>query len=253
MNREHPSRAFGLLFSAVLFWACGDDAGNPGLEIAKFALNECKSAGGSGSGNTLLTGRETVDYVGLDCVAWDFDSSTAKIDLINRHAGCGFGGGGLEAGESSLWTPAVKQVSDTKLQVAVEWKFDVGSACGDCLHDFSVAFRNTAHKAPRVLEVATRDCTDGCDWVRDSLKLPVGEEPTGIRCRYVEVDTPRSNIAPGKLNGSPRAGQCDESLVPMRVAEDSEKCLPRCEESADCKLSDLHSCVDGACQLTEPW
>jgi len=45
MNREHPSRAFGLLFSAVLFWACGDDTGNPGLEIAKFALNECKSAG----------------------------------------------------------------------------------------------------------------------------------------------------------------------------------------------------------------
>jgi hypothetical protein len=141
----------------------------------------------------------------------------------------------------------------TKLQVAVEWKFETGSACGDCLHDFSVAFRNTSNELPRLLEVATRDCTDGCDWVRDSLKLPVADEPSGIRCRYTDVDIPRSEIEKGALNGAPKDGQCNESLVPASLPNDSQKCLPSCEESADCALSDVQRCVNGACQLTAAW
>ena len=175
MSNPATYRRVGILVLTVLGWACDADE-PPQLEVDKFVLNECKTRATSG----LLTGRETSDYAGLECVAWDFASGDVAIDLINRPAHCGFSG---EPSEDTLWSPSVRQLSASQIEYDVEWNFSDPNACEGCLHDFSVKLRDVELEERVRIDVATRSCTTICPWERDSLRAA---EPSGIRCRYVD-------------------------------------------------------------------
>lgn len=225
--------------------ACSDDADDADegtkLPIEEFVLHECQSS----AKGALLTGREASDYAGLECVAWDLRSDAA-LDLINRAAACATG-----FGEETLWTPAVKQLSPDRIEYDVQWNFSDPNACGGCLYDFSVKLRDVELGEHVRIDVATRSCTKGCDWSRDSVRT--GDEASGIRCRYIENETGDSSDW-GKVGIHPRNdGSCDSELIPVEGEDGETRCLPSCEEDSDCPATDVQSCIDGACQLRDPW
>ncbi len=230
----------GLLVLAVLGCACEDASDGTSLELDEFVLDECK---GRGSGK-LLTGRETSDYAGLECVAWEFKSGDVVIDLINRPAHCGFSG---DSEEETLWSPTVKQLSVRQIEYDVQWNFSDPNACGGCLHDFSVRLSDVELDERVRLDVATRSCTRVCTWQRDSVRAA---EPSGIRCRYVYNDRDEG----GTLRLPPYNGVCEGELVPTELSEDiGSLCLPSCDSDDDCQLGELESCQDGVCKLRDPW
>lgn len=232
----------------MLASACSDDADDgTKLPIEEFVLHECTHS----TPGELLTGREASDYAGLECVAWDFGSDVA-LDLIHRFAGCGFDGHDVDEARM-LWTPAVKQISANQIEYDVQWNFSDQSACGGCLHDFSVRLRDRLELGERVrIEVATRSCNQkSCTWDRDSVR--VGDESVGIRCRYVGNNSGDSHEW-GMVGLRPRNdGSCDATLVVVGDSEEDIRCLPSCEEDSDCPATDVQSCIDGACQLRDPW
>lgn len=62
----------------LLLGCNGSASGSHEASVADFSFNECKSERTMGK---LMSGRETSDYTGLECVAWDFrDKSNPKID-----------------------------------------------------------------------------------------------------------------------------------------------------------------------------
>lgn len=234
-----------LLALAVSTAACGDDEAPREIAVADFAFRECKTSAASGA---LATGRDTQDYAGLECVAWKVSASEAAIDLINRRAGCGFDGNDPD---ESLWRPTLERPSSNELTVKVSWEFNDPSACGDCLHDFSVRSEAAAISGERLrLNLATRSCSSAdCAWSQDTVML---ESNAGIRCRYVDWDG--SLIVQsyaGKLGGPARDGTCDASLVATEI-DGATRCLKACSSEADCD-AEVSTCVDGACRLTDPW
>jgi hypothetical protein len=252
--RVKCTRYLVLLMSFIWTFACGDDDGSEddshAIEVAKFELNECKRAS---SENKLLSGRETSDYLGLECVAWNVGSRGFAIDLINREESCGFDG----AEDETLWTPTARQPSAEKLELNVEWKFEGASACGGCRHDFSVVLNDVSIEHDLTLAIATRGCNaKDCDWTRDSVALPVTEARSGIRCKYVDWvgESPSyTETAQGKLHGPARGSSCDDGLVATRVADKLTICLAPCAQDNDCPLDGLLSCSEGTCRLTAPW
>jgi hypothetical protein len=242
-----------LLGGLTLFtWtlACGGADDSHAIEVAKFELNECKNGSSKGE---LLTGRETSDYLGLECVAWNVVRSRLAIDLINREEGCGFEG----TNDETLWTPTARQPSPDELELDVQWKFEAPSACGGCRHDFSVLLNDVSIEHDLKLVIATRSCiSKDCLWSRDTVSLPAAEARPGIRCKYVDWLSERpsgSDSAQGKLHGPARDSSCDDALVATTVAKELTICLAPCTQDSDCPLDGLLSCSDGTCQLTAPW
>lgn len=252
---SHSTRAalcWVLVSWSVWSVACSNEEDTPeprALDVSDFTLHECKTSSSSGE---LETGRATEDYPGLDCVAWSFSGDRAALDLINRREGCGFQG---HEPNETLWTPALEQTGSEALDFTVSWEFEGPSACGECLHDFSIRAQGLSDLASEVeLDVATRSCNDGCSWSRDSLEVALSKSNEGIRCRYVDW-TRAINAAEtfsGKLGGPARDGMCDEPLVAVEVENGSQICLKACTASADCESS-LLRCIEGACQLADPW
>jgi hypothetical protein len=244
-------RLVGGLILSTCTLACGGDDNSHAIEVAKFELNECKKGSSEGK---LLTGRDTSDYLGLECVAWNVASSGFAIDLINREENCGFGG---DESEETLWTPTARQPSAEQLELHVEWKSDGANACGSCRYDFSVVLDDISIDHDLMLEVATRSCNaKDCDWTRDFVTVPVTEDRSGIRCRYLDWShgwPSDTEPAQGKQHGPARDGGCDDALVLTTVAKDRTVCVAPCEQDSDCPLYGLLSCDDGTCQLTAPW
>lgn len=245
MNNSADFRRVGLIVLTVLAWAC--DAATPAgteLEIDEFVLNECKTRKTSG----LLTGRETNEYSGLECVAWDFQVGDVVIDLINRPADCGFSG---DDPEDTLWSPSVRQLSANQIEYDVQWNIGFANACEGCWHDFSVRLSDVELEKRVRIDVATRSCNaKDCPWQRDSLRA---DEPSGIRCRYVN-DAGSFGEDWGKLRCHPfTGGTCDRALVATELPDGSTRCLSSCESDDDCSLSELEICRDGVCQLSDAW
>lgn len=238
MNNPGDYRRVGLLVLTVLGWACDDAADGAALEVEKFDFRECKNR----ATGELLTGRETSDYDGLECVAWDFGSRDVAIDLINRPAGCGFDGSDHD---DALWRPAVKQSLASQIEFDVQWNFSDPSACGGCLHDFSVKLSGVELEKRVRIDIATRSCTR-CSWQRDSVRAA---DPSGIRCRYVNNDREDG----GTLRLPPYNGRCDGELVLRELPDGGMLCLSSCESDDDCPLGELESCADGVCVLRDPW
>jgi hypothetical protein len=218
--------------------ACGDDEppGRP-VEIDEFRLGECKA-----NSSPLLTERDPKDYDGLECLAWDFSSKHYIIELINRPGTCGFSGSDEDP---TLWTPAVRQLSDSRVEFDVEWKFEGGNACLGCFSDFSVRLDDIALQGNVRVDIATRGCTaKECGWQRDTLA--VGDEAAGIRCRYT-VWSDES----GTARLEPDNGTCDDDLVVYKLDDGSTRCMRSCTNDDAC--SEVESCRDGVCQLRDVW
>lgn len=246
---RHVVLCWALVWSA----ACSDDEDTPearALDVTDFTLHECKTSSSSGE---LSTGRVTEDYPGLDCVAWSFSGERAALDLINRLEGCGFEGNEMD---ETLWTPALEQTGSEALEYTVSWEHEAPSACGACLHDFSIRAQGLSDLASEVdLDVATRSCNGDCSWSRDSLELALSKSQEGIRCRYVDWTrsvVSNADLFRGKLGGPARDGMCDEPLVAVEVENGSEICLQACTANDDCE-SDVLRCTEGTCQLADPW
>lgn len=243
-----PSVTLGGL-ALLLCGACGSDERD--LKISDFTFHECKHPGASGE---LETGRETSDYPGLECVAWRFSNGSGAIDLINRVEGCGFDGNDPSPDET-LWTPKLVQTASNALTYSVSWEFEGASACGACLHDFSIsAPALSLDDADVYLKLATRSCNaSDCKWAETSLKIPQKELKEGIRCRYTDWNRVRGNDADkGTLGHPARDGACDDSLVAVELDGDDARCLKACADDDDCQTP-LTKCKDGACQLADPW
>jgi hypothetical protein len=89
------------------------------------------------------------------------------IDLINWSEGCRFQGFG---DEETLWKAELEQTASNGFKVALFWDFEGGSACGSCVHDFSIRGERVAIADDELdLIVATRSCTDPmCTWSETS-------------------------------------------------------------------------------------
>lgn len=234
-----------LLALAVSAAACADDDAPRQIAVAGFEFRECKTSADSGS---LATGRNTEAYAGLECVAWRVTAQSTAIDLINRRAGCGFDG---NERDESLWQPTLEQSASSQLTVRVAWDFSDPSACGDCLHDFSIRAQAAELSGTQLrLNVATRSCTSSdCGWSEDTLNA---QSTAGIRCRYVDWDGGFMHQSyAGKLGGPARDGACDEPLRPTEI-EGATRCLKACSSDADCD-EEVSTCVEGTCRLTDPW
>jgi hypothetical protein len=148
--------------------------------------------------------------------------------------------------------------SSSDLEVRWQWDFEVNSACGTCLHDFSLELEGELSVADTVkLTVATSSCTGECGWASETVELPIGEEPRGVICNYVNWKRfdPNPRDA-GRLHTPPRNGVCDDGLVVADTDDDDdvrELCLAACEEDGDCPLTDLQQCRDGLCWLDGGW
>lgn len=215
--------------------------------MADFAFRECKSSSTAGE---LATGRDTLDYGGLECLAWDFSEGKTSIDLINRREGCGFQG--FEQDET-LWRAQLVQSTANLLQLNVSWDFESPSACGVCLNDFSVQAGAINASSDLRLSVKTRSCSVDCEWTEDAVVIDLSESLSGIRCRYVDWNTSGSSVRTyrGKLGGPSEDGNCDASLV-AREIDGFSRCLRACDSNQECEAV-LATCVDGACQLIDPW
>lgn len=237
--------ANNLLVVAVLSFAC---SGESDVKVTDFTLHECKGPAESGE---LATGRETADLAGLECVAWRFSEASTAIDLINRAEGCGWDGND-PGKDKSLWTPKLVQNDSDALTYSVSWEFEGPSACGACLHDFSITAKPVSRGDSTLnLTLETRSCTQ-CPWATESIDIPHAQVKEGIRCRYVNWDRARSSDFRGKLGGPTRDDACDEGLVAAEVEGDATLCLKACTSDDDCQNS-LTACKDGACQLKDPW
>lgn len=244
-----PSTSLALL-GLLLCSACESDESE--LSVTDFTLHECKKAATRGE---LETGRETADYAGLECVAWRFSDKGSAIDLINRYEGCGWDGHD-PAPDETLWTPKLVQTESNSLTYSVSWEFEGASACGECLHDFSIAATAVSlADADLDLKLATRSCsTSDCRWTEESLTIPRTELKEGIRCRYVDWDGSGAlrAMVKGKLGGPPDGDACDDGLVAVTFDASISQCLKACSDDSDCPTP-LTECQEGACKLADPW
>lgn len=237
--------ANNLLVVTLLGFAC---SGESNVKVIDFTLHECKAPNDSGE---LATGRETADFVGFECVAWRFSDASTAIDLINRAEGCGWDGHD-PGSEKSPWTPKLVQNDSDALTYSVSWESDGASACGTCVHDFSIAARGVSlDDSPLNLKLETRSCTQ-CPWASESIDIPHAQVKEGIRCRYVDWNRVGSSKFRAQLGGPTRDGACDDGLVATEVESDTTLCLKACTSDDDCQKS-LTTCKDGACQLRDPW
>jgi hypothetical protein len=230
-----------------------DDAAADGKPIGlrSFAVSECKS---DQSTNTLVTGRQSSDYAGLGCVAWDFtDDSQPRLDLINREVGCGFQGS-ESVGATKLWRPSSLSLKGSRLQLALQWNFESPSACGGCLDDFSMSLEPFDLANAVSLEIRTRDCTGNCKWSEDTVEINVVRDPAGIACRYLDRYGTFDEPATGKLHRPVNAvGGCDDDLDVLPRAPGRSICVARCSDDSDCPLQALLACEHGTCQIASPW
>ena len=238
---------------ALIVAACDatEAADGEQVELQSFAVSECKS---DRSSNTLVTGRQQSDYAGLGCVAWDFtNDSQPKLDLINRAVGCGFQG--TESVEAArLWRPSSLALKGTRLQLALQWKFETPNACGGCLDDFSMSLAPFDLPKAVSLEIRTRDCTSNCRWTEDSVEIDVMHEPAGITCRYLDRYGTFDDPVTGKLHRPVNAaGGCDDDLDVLPRAPGQTICVARCSDDSDCPLPELLACDHGTCQIASPW
>jgi hypothetical protein len=236
---------------AVVVGSACSSSGADEVAVKAFEVRECKTDHSSG---TLLTGRESSDYNGLRCVAWDLgDPERPLIDLVNWPEGCGFQGSEAH----TLWTPSAEQPAAGELKLSVSWNFGSPNACGGCFHDFSVALGPLmAAGRDLKLQVATRGCTGkGCGWSEQALELPIEATPAGITCRYLDWSSGWEllHFTAGKPFLPPDAGACDSGLVPSPVADGQTLCLAACATDADCPLTEIVSCRAGVCELAHPW
>jgi hypothetical protein len=236
-----------LVALTVLCFACSSE---DNVKVTDFTLHECKQSDATGK---LETGRETADFAGLECVAWRFSETSTAIDLINRVEGCGFDGNEPEEA-AMLWTPTLTQSDSDALTYSVSWESEGASACGACVHDFSIAANAVSiDAAPLDLELKTRSCNASeCKWTEESVEILESEIKEGIRCRYVDWNHVLRQPERGKLGSPPRDGACDDKLVAVEIKSGSSLCLNACSSDDDCQKS-LTACKDGACQLSDPW
>ncbi len=211
--------------------------------LSDFQFGACNAAAAEPA-PPLFTGRNSPDYAGLQCVAWQrSEPGRLRLDFINAEASCGF-----PRGQGGLWRPTLELRGDGTLDVKVEWDFASANACGACLQDFSFVVTGTGVDEVRSTGLLTRSCTSDCPW-GTAVETVALTADGGVTCRYPNL-LHVSGLEEGALHMPPKQGVCQAGLTPVLNDLGSTICAVSCGADQDCPLEGLLSCTDGACVLS---
>lgn len=219
----------------------GTETDNPASPIKDFSSSGCKSKDSTGNAGALVLVSEVA---GLECVEWEVQASgELRVLLHNFSEACAEGYEGKAA------------LTDDGLDLSVNQTTCDVAKCFRCLYDFDYRLSGVPTDAPLELRLGWALCESEPTTWRETLTLPLDEEPTGIVCKSAEMVpllTHASNHGSCGERNMPcgdcaeDSSVCDDGLVCTEFTEQDSRCLQSCETTVDC-VANL-TCEEGVCR-----
>lgn len=222
--------------------------------MSRLAYTACDE-GGRKTASQGLTRSTASDYAGLQCVGWMQPAAGAlSIDLINMPAACDY-----SSVKPDAWLASAELTVTGALRLSLTRDATEASSCTGCLHDFSLQFPTVTTEAELRLEIRMADCAGaGCPATDSALVLPAREDLawSGMNCRYLALagaSSYRGVPTDGMANMPPVNNGCSTGLRVVPTPHGIQVCASSCNASTDCRPSDVLTCQDGHCLLSQTW
>jgi hypothetical protein len=240
--KQHGALALVMTVFSATSCAGGTETDNPAVSVADFSSSSCKNrdVGGGQQGLRLETSPD-----GLQCLTWTAETDALRIQLLNFPEPCGdryLGAASLAGGALQL------SVYKDSCQVL---------RCGTCVFDFDFELGGVDESRPLALQLGSAVCETEPTAFGDELTLPLDEQPSGARCRYLERSAVEqygrergtcgtANMPCGDCMSADQAS-CAAGTTCTEVADGDARCLAPCESDDDC-VPGVTACTGGFCR-----
>ena len=200
------------------------------------------------------------DVAGLKCVAWQMVAADEiKISLINFEDACG----AQWQGGAEFDGPGALHLSLVNPQCMI-------AACGWCIYDWSFDVKN-ATLQQNLPVIITVDTCPGQQGIKTSnVELPIGVEPSGIKCQYANFNAlgwqamslgtcgtmgmPCTGTSMCSSGGVDAGSACQGNLTCTDNGDAAQQiCAGPCAADSDCGTTGALSCQAGLCRPKTPW
>src|SRR5664280_526750 len=183
------------------------------------------------------------EVAGLKCVAWEFTGTgRLKVNLINFEEACG-----------AKWQGDAQVEATGQLHLNLVNPQCMVAACGWCIYDWSFEVKGLPGGQTLPTTITIDTCPGRQDIKTSSVELPLGTEPSGIKCRYANfyaidwqaaslntrgtVGMPCDGTATSQGADASATGTCQGDLVCTDNDAAQEICAKSCNADVDCGTS----------------